>query len=292
MNIVQNKTFDEERALYGSKDILVKDCLFDGPADGESAFKECSDVQVEHCFFNLRYPFWHDHGLEIVDSEMTELCRAALWYSDHIEISNSRLHGIKALRECREVKMKDCDIVSPEFGWSVRGIKMENCTAKSEYFMMRSDNLHFQNVDMQGKYSFQYIENAVFENCRFDTKDAFWHAKNIVVRNSIVKGEYLAWYSENVTFENCRIIGTQPLCYCRGLRLVNCEMTDTDLAFERSEVEADITTPVISIKIPLSGHITVPAVGEVIRDIAEAKGKISVKGQGGNKQKTYSSACA
>lgn len=292
MNIVQNKTFDEERALYGSKDILVKDCLFDGPADGESAFKECSDVQVEHCFFNLRYPFWHDHGLEIVDSEMTELCRAALWYSDHIEISNSRLHGIKALRECREVKMKDCDIVSPEFGWSVRGIKMENCTAKSEYFMMRSDNLHFQNVDMQGKYSFQYIENAVFENCRFDTKDAFWHAKNIVVRNSVVKGEYLAWYSENVTFENCRIIGTQPLCYCRGLRLVNCEMTDTDLAFERSEVEADITTPVISIKNPLSGHITVPAVGEVIRDIAEAKGKISVKGQGGNKQKTYSSACA
>lgn len=292
MNIVQNKTFDEERALYGSKDILVKDCLFDGPADGESAFKECSDVQVEHCFFNLRYPFWHDHGLEIVDSEMTELCRAALWYSDHIEISNSRLHGIKALRECREVKMKDCDIVSPEFGWSVRGIKMENCTAKSEYFMMRSDNLHFQNVDMQGKYSFQYIENAVFENCRFDTKDALWHAKNIVVRNSIVKGEYLAWYSENVTFENCRIIGTQPLCYCRGLRLVNCEMTDTDLAFERSEVEADITTPVISIKNPLSGHITVPAVGEVIRDIAEAKGKISVKGQGGNKQKTYSSACA
>ena len=292
MNIVQNKTFDEERALYGSKDILIKDCLFDGPADGESAFKECSDVQVEHCFFNLRYPFWHDHGLEIVDSEMTELCRAALWYSDHIEISNSRLHGIKALRECREVKMKDCDIVSPEFGWSVRGIKMENCTAKSEYFMMRSDNLHFQNVDMQGKYSFQYIENAVFENCRFDTKDAFWHAKNIVVRNRIVKGEYLAWYSENVTFENCRIIGTQPLCYCRGLRLVNCEMTDTDLAFERSEVEADITTPVISIKNPLSGHITVPAVGEVIRDIAEAKGKISVKGQGGNKQKTYSSACA
>lgn len=292
MNIVQNKTFDEERALYGSKDILIKDCLFDGPADGESAFKECSDVQVEHCFFNLRYPFWHDHGLEIVDSEMTELCRAALWYSDHIEISNSRLHGIKALRECREVKMKDCDIVSPEFGWSVRGIKMENCTAKSEYFMMRSDNLHFQNVDMQGKYSFQYIENAVFENCRFDTKDAFWHAKNIVVRNSVVNGEYLAWYSENVTFENCRIIGTQPLCYCRGLRLVNCEMTDTDLAFERSEVEADITTPVISIKNPLSGHITVPAVGEVIRDIAEAKGKISVKGQGGNKQKTYSSACA
>ena len=109
-----------------------------------------------------------------------------------------------------------------------------------------------------------------------------------MVRNSVVKGEYLAWYSENVTFENCRIIGTQPLCYCRGLRLVDCEMTDTDLAFERSEVEAVITTPVFSIKNLLSGHITVPAVGEIIRDIPEAKGEIPVKEQ--KKKKT--AACA
>ena len=274
MNIVQNKTFDEERALYGSKDILIKDCLFDGPADGESAFKECSDVQVEHCFFNLRYPFWHDHGLEIVDSEMTELCRAALWYSDHIEISNSRLHGIKALRECREVKMKDCDIVSPEFGWSVRGIKMENCTAKSEYFMMRSDNLHFQNVDMQGKYSFQYIQNGQFDHCVFDTKDAFWHSKNVTVSDSVIRGEYLAWYSENLTLIRCQIVGTQPFCYCKNLKLVDCKMTDTDLCFEKSEVEATVTTPVISIKNPLSGHIYVPSVGEIIMDDENAKGEI------------------
>lgn len=217
MNIIENKRFDEERALYGSREILVKDCAFDGSADGESAFKECSDVQVESCFFNLRYPFWHDHGLKIHLSEMTELCRAALWYSDHVEITDTKLHGIKALRECGEVAMRGCDIISPEFGWSVHGIKMEDCTAESEYFMMRSTDLHFRNVQMKGKYSFQYIENSVFENCQFDTKDAFWHAKNILVRNSTVKGEYLAWYCENVTFENCRIIGTQPLCYCKGL---------------------------------------------------------------------------
>ena len=288
MNIIENKRFDEERALYGSREILVKDCAFDGSADGESAFKECSDVQVESCFFNLRYPFWHDHGLKIHLSEMTELCRAALWYSDHVEITDTKLHGIKALRECGEVAMRGCDIISPEFGWSVHGIKMEDCTAESEYFMMRSDNLHFRNVDMKGKYSFQYIENAVFENCRFDTKDAFWHAKNVVVKNSVVKGEYLAWYCEHVTFENCRIIDTQPLCYCKDLRLINCEMIDTDLAFERSDVEATITTPVLSIKNPLSGHISVPSVGEIIRDIDGANGIVQVRNQGG--QKTCSCA--
>ena len=279
MKIIEDQRFDAERALYGSDGLVAKDCAFDGPADGESAFKESKNIEARHCFFNLRYPFWHDHGLKIVDSEMTQLCRAALWYSDHIEITGSKLHGIKALRECGDAIIRGCDIVSPEFGWSARRVQMEDCDVESEYFMMRSTGLRFANVRMRGKYSFQYIEDSAFENCSFDTKDAFWHARNVVVRNSVVKGEYLAWYCENVTFENCRIIGTQPLCYCKGLKLINCEMIDTDLAFERSEVDATITTPVLSIKNPLRGSICVPAVGEVIRDIEGANGTVCVCGQ-------------
>ena len=276
MKTISDIIFDEERALYGETGLLVRDCSFDGPADGESAFKEGKDLRVEGCFFNLRYPFWHAGGLTIRDSRMTELCRAALWYSHDVEITGTKLHGIKALRECGNIHMKDCDIVSPEFGWSTRGIQMEDCTAQSEYFMMRSQNLTFRGVQMKGKYSFQYIEDAVFENCTFDTKDAFWHGKNITVKNSVVKGEYLAWYSEDVTFIGCTIIGTQPLCYCKNLRLIDCEMIDTDLAFERSEVEATLTVPIVSIKNPLSGHIYVPAVGEIIRDIDGANGEVLV----------------
>lgn len=276
MTTITNQTFDEERALYAAQDILVKNCTFDGPADGESAFKEGRDVSVDNCFFNLRYPFWHDTELKIENLEMTEFCRAALWYSENVEINNTKLYGIKALRECAAVKMRGCDIISPEFGWSVRGIEMENCTAESEYFMLRSDYLTFRNVRMKGKYSFQYISDSVFENCVFDTKDAFWHAKNITVKNSVVKGEYLAWYSENITFENCRIIGTQPLCYCKNLKLINCEMIDADLSFERSDVEATLTAPIVSIKNPMSGYIYVPQVGEIIMDIENAHGEVIV----------------
>lgn len=265
-----------ERALYASSGLVLENCDFDGPADGESALKESSDIQVHGCFFNLRYPFWHDRKLEIIDSQMTELCRAALWYSSDIKIINTKMYGIKALRECSHVKMSGCDVISPEFGWSVQDVRMKECTVESEYFMMRSGELYFDHVQMKGKYSFQYIENAVFENCTFDTKDAFWHAKNVVVRNCTVKGEYLAWYCENVTFEHCKIIGTQPLCYCKGLRLIECEMIDTDLCFEKSEVEAVVTTPVMSIKNPAAGHIQVPAVGEIIRDDDNSHGEILV----------------
>lgn len=279
MKTIKNQTFDMERALYGSRGITLEDCAFDGPVDGESALKESRDVHVSNCFFNLRYPFWHDDGLTITDSEMTELCRAALWYSTDIEITDTKLHGIKALRECSRVKMQGCDVISPEFGWSVQDIEMRDSKVQSEYFMMRSERLDFANVELKGKYSFQYIQDSVFESCNFDTKDAFWHAKNVTVRNSVIKGEYLAWYCENVTFENCRIIGTQPLCYCKNLKLINCEMIDTDLSFEKSDVEATITTPVMSIKNPASGHIYAPCVAEIIRDDQEARGEIVVSKQ-------------
>lgn len=279
MKRIENQTFDMERALYGSDGLIVKNCSFDGPADGESAFKEGRNIEADHCFFNLRYPFWHDNSLKVTNSEMTELCRAALWYSEHIEITDTKLHGIKALRECSDVRMEHCDIISPEFGWSVKGMEMHSCTAESEYFMMRSENLHFSDVQFKGKYSFQYISNSVFEDCVFDTKDAFWHAENVTVKNSVVKGEYLAWYSDGLTLINCKIIGTQPLCYCKNLKLIDCEMIDTDLAFEKSQVEAIIKTPVISIKNPLSGQILVPAVDELIMDEEEAACQVLVGGE-------------
>nr|MCR5109268.1 DUF3737 family protein [Lachnospiraceae bacterium] len=236
--IVKEQILDEERALYGSDSIRVENCRFEGPSDGESALKESKNIEVIDSYFNLRYPFWHDDELRISGSEMTENCRAALWYTKDALIKDSKLHGIKALRECSDIRIENCDIISEEFGWFVKDIIMRDTKAESEYFMMRSERLDLENVKLKGKYSFQYITDSVFENCEFDTKDAFWHAKNVTIKNSIIKGEYLAWYSEDVTFENCTITGTQPLCYCKGLKLINCKMTDTDLAFEKSEVDA------------------------------------------------------
>ena len=276
MKFYENMSFDEERALYGSDGVGVRNCRFDGERDGESAFKESRDVRAENSYFNLRYPFWHDEGVEIDNCELTPLCRAALWYSNNIRVSASKLHGIKALRECSDIKISDSDISSLEFGWFSKDIEMRDTHAEGEYFMMRSERLDFEGVSLKGKYSFQYITDSTFENCNFDTKDAFWHAKNVTVRNSIIKGEYLAWYCENVTFENCVITGTQPLCYCKGLRLINCEMHSADLAFERSEVDAEITTPMISIKNVSAGRVSVPAVDEIICDAPDANGVINV----------------
>ena len=209
---------------------------------------------------------------------MTDKCRAAIWYSDNIRITGSKLHGIKALRECFDAEICDSDIISPEFGWSVKNLVIRDSKAESEYFLMRSSDITIDRFELTGKYSFQYVKNLQITASVLNTKDAFWHAKDVTVKDSVINGEYLGWYSENLTMINCTIKGTQPLCYCRNLTLINCRMEDCDLAFERSVIEAAVTTPVISIKNPLSGHITVPYVGEIIRDIPEALGEVIISG--------------
>ena len=75
---------------------------------------------------------------------------------------------------------------------------------------------------------------------------------------------------------NCHIIGTQPFCYCKNLKLINCTMEDTDLAFEYSDVEADVKGTILSVKNPRSGSITADKIGEVIWEdpVMEVNGKV------------------
>ena len=272
--------FDEERALYNLKHADVIDCVFAGPADGESVLKEARDVSLENCGFSLRYPLWHVEGFKLHDSKMDELTRAAIWYAKDGTITDSVLGGIKAVRECENITLRDCTVTSEEFGWKSVGITVEDSTLASQYIFFGSRDVVLDRVKMTGKYSFQYMENLTISNSVLDTKDAFWHSKNVTVTDSVVKGEYLGWFSEGLTLKNCRIIGTQPLCYCKNLKLIDCTMEDTDLSFEYSDVEATISGHVLSIKNPRSGHITLDTVDEVLFTddaVMECTGKVTIR---------------
>ena len=266
MREIKNIVLDEERALYNIKDTVLDNITFDGPADGESALKECDNIIAKNCYFNLRYPLWHVNKFELDNCEMTVNCRAAIWYCENAIINNSKLNGIKALRECNNINIKNSSIESFEFGWKTNNINIDNCSLIGEYLFFDSNNLKINKFNLKGKYSFQYVHDLIIENSNLDTKDAFWHAKNVTVKNSVIKGEYLGWYSENLTLINCKIIGTQPLCYCKNLKLIDCETEGCDLSFENSEVNGNIVGYVESIKNPLSGSIVVEKVGNIIFD--------------------------
>ncbi len=264
MEIIENKNFPNERDLYGEKGITLINCTFTGEEDGESALKEANDITLEGCVMNLRYPLWHDNNVVLRNCEMTDKCRAALWYTKNIEIYDSKMFGIKALRECANISMQNVKVDSPEFGWKSKSIKATDCEISSEYPFFEASDIELENINLTGKYSFQYTENLTISNSVFNTKDSFWHAKNVTVKDTVIKGEYLGWYSDGLTLERCKIIGTQPFCYCKNLTLKECEMEDTDLSFEYSDVRAEIIGSIMSVKNPKTGFIRADAIDEVI----------------------------
>lgn len=268
----QNQTFDAERALYHICDADIVDCVFDGPADGESALKECTNIRVRDCTFRLRYPLWHTHGGSLVGCDMNETCRAALWYDHDMTIRNCHLGGIKALRECDRMTLSDCVAESVEFGWLCRDMTLTDCRITSEYPFFQSKTLTIDRLEMKGKYSFQYTENVKIRHSVLDTKDAFWHAKNVTVEDSVLRGEYLAWYSEGLTLIRCKIIGTQPLCYAKDLTMIDCTMEGCDFSFENSTVEASIIGEVLSVRAPAGGHIIADSYGAILNDYAPVDG--------------------
>lgn len=264
MKEIKDKHFGEERALYGLEDVCIINCRFEGKEDGESALKEASRLEVRDSYMDLRYPLWHDTYVVLDNVHMTENCRAALWYTKHLEIKDSLLFGIKAVRECEDVEIVDTKIKSPEFGWRSKKICANHIDVEGEYLFFEAKDLVLKDMKFKGKYSFQYVEDMTIQDSNLDTKDAFWHSKNVTVKNSVIKGEYLAWYSENLTLIHCKIIGTQPLCYCKNLKLFDCEMVDTDLAFEYSDVEATIQGSIDSVKNPKSGVIEADNINQVL----------------------------
>lgn len=141
-NKIQEKQFDEERALYNLKNTDVVGCVFAGPADGESALKESRDILVQNCSFSLRYPLWHVEKFEMDKSVMDELTRAAIWYAKEGMITDSTLSGIKAVRECKDITLKRCVVNSQEFGWKSKGIRLEDTEIISEYLLLDSKDVH------------------------------------------------------------------------------------------------------------------------------------------------------
>ena len=147
----------------------------------------------------------------------------------------------------------------------VEGINFK--VEKGDYLFMHSSGIKIKGLRLQGNYSFQYCKDVEIHDSVLNTKDAFWETENVTVYNSVIDGEYLGWYSRNLRLVDCRIGGTQPLCYADGLELVNCTFEpDADLAFEYSEVYADINGAVTSVKNPRTGRIVAGSYGEIILD--------------------------
>lgn len=271
---IENKAFDGNRDLFGIEYVQLEGCSFEGTDGG--AVKECGVVEAKDCAFDSPYPIWHGRVVTLENCDFTAKSRDALWYSQNINIVSSKFCAPRAIRECKNIVMRDSDVTSAEFGWDIKGVRLTDSKVSGEYFMMRAKNLAVRRLDFKGKYCFQYVEDAIIMDSTFVTDSALWHSRDVAIENCVVVGEKLGWYSKNLTFKNCTIIGADPLCYCKNLRLTDCVMQETDKAFERSEVYAVLRGKIDGILNPTKGVIKAPEVGNIIRTDPYARCKVLV----------------
>ena len=262
---IEKGVYTGERALFMSKDVHILNCVFE---DGESPLKESSDIDIDNSEFRWKYPLWYTKNVKCNNVTFLETARSGVWYVNNIEFNFSNIYAPKTFRRCDGVKLVFTKMPNAkESFWGCKNIVLENVDANGDYFGMNSENIEVNELHLDGNYCFDGAKHIRINNSVLNSKDSFWNCEDVVITNSTIIGEYLAWNTKGITFINCKLISHQGLCYIDNLKMINCELIDSDLCFEYcSNIDADISTVVDSIKNPISGIIRVKGVKEIIQD--------------------------
>lgn len=253
-----------ERPLFGGKNLSIQDTIF---TDGESPLKEASDIDLKNSMFQWKYPLWYAKNITAEDCTWFEMARAGVWYTDNLTVKNAVIQAPKNFRRCHELTLDHVFMPNAaETLWHCSGVTMNEVSAKGDYFAMNCENMKISNFELIGNYSFDGAKNVEVHNAKMLSKDAFWNTENVTVYDSFISGEYLGWNAKNLTLINCTIESLQGMCYIENLVMKNCKLLNTNLAFEYSTVDAEITSDIVSVLNPTSGIIRAASIGELIMD--------------------------
>lgn len=264
MKELKNGLYTGERALFSSFGLKICSSVFE---DGESPLKESHDIELCECSFRWKYPLWYCHDVTAVRCTLENTARSGIWYTHNIDMKDCRIDAPKTFRRSSGITLTDVMLSDAyETLWGCSDIRLHRVSVRGDYFGMNSTDVVADGLHIDGNYAFDGGRNITIRNATLISKDAFWNCENVTVYDSVIDGEYLGWNSKNVRFVNCTIESNQGMCYMDGVYLENCRLINTDLAFEYSNVYADIRSSVVSVKNPISGFVHAQSIGELIME--------------------------
>lgn len=174
--VIKDTFFEGERPLFATSNIRLENVKF---YPGESALKECNNIEVSKSEFMCKYPFWHNENTLIENSLFTVYSRAAIWYSKNIRMINSRVEAPKMFREIDGLYLENVQLPSAgETIWNCRDITLRNVEARGgDYIFLNGVDIDIDGFYLQGNYSFQDAKNVIIRNAKLDSKDAFGKQK-------------------------------------------------------------------------------------------------------------------
>ena len=116
MKQIKNTHYEGERPWFASHGLYLEEVTIHA---GESALKECSDIEAVNCRFEGKYPFWHNDGFVVKNCLFTEGARAALWYSRNLKMKDTLVEAPKMFREMDGVELENVQLPN---AWKHSGI--------------------------------------------------------------------------------------------------------------------------------------------------------------------------
>lgn len=247
-----------------SRDIEVEDCRF---YDGESPLKESTNITVNHCTFEYKYPLWYCESVEVKDTTFEPISRSGIWYTNNITLTDCLINAPKEFRRSSNITLERVTFTDgQETLWNCKEINIKDCKVKGDYLLMNSEDIIVENLELNGNYFCDSAKNVTCKNCVLYSKDSFWNCENVTLINCKIIGEYFGWNSKNIYMENCEVESLQGFCYIDNLEMKNCILNNTTLSFEYTTVDAIINSVIDSVKNPMGGKIVCKGIKELIID--------------------------
>lgn len=248
MHKYENERFTGERALYGIKDSIIENSIFD---DGESPLKEVNNVEIFNSEFKWKYPLWYSKNVKVTNCKFEVMSRSGIWYTENLLIDKCTSVTPKTFRRCKNLKVFNSSFKNAaESMWECEDVYIKDSYFEGDYLLKNARNVIIENLELNGNYVCDGAKHVLVKNSILNARDAFWNCEDVVVIDSIINSEYIAWNSKNIKFINCKIDSIQPFCYVENLILENCKMFNANLSFERSTVKGNVLNKIDSIKNP------------------------------------------
>ena len=194
MRIISNTAFGGERPLFESHDLRLENVIIHA---GESAIKECSNIEAVNCRFEGNYPFWYVHGFVIDRCFFDVGGRSALWYSDHLKMTDTRIDAPKMFREMHDIEIENVEMNdADEVFWRCQNLNIRNLKLHGgTYPFMFSSDIRIDGLESDSKceecrvaqcqshYKGCFLGGGECDNLRFRTQ---WRISRLAFAQSPV----------------------------------------------------------------------------------------------------------
>lgn len=199
--------------------------------DAERSLYNLKDSQVVACRFEG--PADGESALKEARNITVRDChfrlRYPLWHVRGFNLDRCSMSDAAraAIWYAEQGRITDCALGGIKALRECRDVTLERCQVESQEFGWKCSDIRVLDSQLQAEYLFLDSRNVTLKNVHMKGKYSFQYMENLVIEDSILDTKDAFWHSKNVTVRNSTVKGEYLAWFSEGLTLVNCRIIGT-----------------------------------------------------------------